>query len=99
MSVQRRGTHPGVAAVLSFVFSGIGQIYNGEIKKGLILVFLSTLGLVFVTLGGLVLVLGFYQGFLTMKLAMGSLVSLVLGGAVICWVGIYSIYDAYENAL
>ena len=97
--MQRRGTHPGVAAVLSFIFSGIGQIYNGEIRKGLIFVFLSTLGLVFVVLGALVLGFGLYQGFLTMKLAMGSLGSLALGGAVICWVGIYSIYDAYKNAL
>jgi TM2 domain-containing membrane protein YozV len=27
---------PGLAAVLSFFFSGLGQIYNGQILKGLI---------------------------------------------------------------
>jgi len=26
---------PGVAAVLSFVFTGLGQIYNGQIGKGI----------------------------------------------------------------
>ncbi len=26
--------HPGIAAVLSFVVPGLGQIYNGELKKG-----------------------------------------------------------------
>jgi len=26
--------HPGVAAVLSFVIPGLGQIYNGELGKG-----------------------------------------------------------------
>ncbi len=28
---------PGLAAVLSFFFCGLGQIYNGQILKGLIL--------------------------------------------------------------
>lgn len=32
------------------------------------------------------------------KLAIMALLSLVLGGIVVCWVGIYNIYDAYENA-
>jgi TM2 domain-containing membrane protein YozV len=27
--------NPGVAAVLSFFFTGLGQIYNGQIAKGL----------------------------------------------------------------
>lgn len=29
--------NPGVAAVLSFFWSGLGQIYNGEIGKGVLL--------------------------------------------------------------
>ena len=29
--------NPGVAAVLSFFISGLGQIYNGQIVKGLII--------------------------------------------------------------
>ncbi len=28
---------PGLAAVLSFFWAGLGQIYNGEISKGIIL--------------------------------------------------------------
>jgi TM2 domain-containing membrane protein YozV len=31
--------NPGVAAVLSFFFVGLGQIYNGEIGKGLVFMF------------------------------------------------------------
>ncbi|WP_078430633.1 hypothetical protein [Alkalihalobacterium alkalinitrilicum] len=27
--------NPGIAAVLSFFFAGLGQIYNGEIAKGI----------------------------------------------------------------
>lgn len=26
--------HPGIAAVLSFIVPGLGQIYNGELGKG-----------------------------------------------------------------
>ncbi|REB10121.1 hypothetical protein DVB69_04770 [Sporosarcina sp. BI001-red] len=29
---------PGLAAVLSFFWTGVGQIYNGQILKGLILI-------------------------------------------------------------
>jgi TM2 domain-containing membrane protein YozV len=35
--------NPGVAAIASFFFTGLGQIYNGEIGKGLI----------FIVIGGL----------------------------------------------
>lgn len=28
--------NPGLAAVLSFVFMGLGQIYNGQIAKGIL---------------------------------------------------------------
>ena len=30
--------NPGIAAVLSFFWTGVGQIYNGQIKKGIILI-------------------------------------------------------------
>lgn len=32
---------PGLAAVLSLVVPGVGQIYNGHLVKGLLLVFLA----------------------------------------------------------
>ncbi len=31
--------NPGIAAVLSFFICGLGQIYNGQISKGLIMMF------------------------------------------------------------
>ena len=34
---------PGVAAVLSFLIQGLGQIYNGQILKGLFLVVLQAI--------------------------------------------------------
>ena len=33
VSIQRK--EPGIAAVLSFIFVGLGQIYNGQIGKGI----------------------------------------------------------------
>lgn len=34
---------PGIAAVLSFLIQGLGQIYNGQILKGLVLVVLQAI--------------------------------------------------------
>ncbi len=35
----RAAKSPGIAAVLSFFICGLGQIYNGQISKGLIMMF------------------------------------------------------------
>lgn len=45
--------NPGVAAVLSFFWSGLGQIYNGEIGKGILLLVLYVLSamLMFAVIG------------------------------------------------
>lgn len=98
MSPERAPAHPGVAAVLSFVFSGLGQIYNGQIRKGLWFVALATLGLTIVLLGASVIATGLQYNFLNLKIAIASLAAIALGGFLVCWVGIRSIYDAYANA-
>jgi TM2 domain-containing membrane protein YozV len=46
--------NPGVAAVLSFFFPGLGQIYNGQIGMGIIL-FILTVVLYFTVCLGIVL--------------------------------------------
>lgn len=51
------GRNPGAAAVLSFVFTGPGQICNGRIKN-----------------------------------------MFIVGIVMVCWSGVYSIFDAYKNA-
>lgn len=35
--------NPGVATVLSFLFMGLGQIYNGQIGKGIIFIVLGAI--------------------------------------------------------
>ncbi|WP_192600570.1 hypothetical protein [Sporosarcina limicola] len=45
--------NPGIAAVLSFFWSGLGQIYNGQILKGLVLIVIQMINglLMFVLIG------------------------------------------------
>jgi TM2 domain-containing membrane protein YozV/RNA polymerase subunit RPABC4/transcription elongation factor Spt4 len=40
--------NPGIAAVLSFLFTGLGQIYNGQIGKGIIFVVVGIVCLILV---------------------------------------------------
>ena len=52
MSIQPQ-KNPGLAAVLSFFFMGLGQIYNGQIGKGMIFIILYAISvaLMFVLVG------------------------------------------------
>jgi TM2 domain-containing membrane protein YozV len=45
--------NPGLAAVASFFFSGLGQIYNGEIGKGMLLILIQVINvlLCFILIG------------------------------------------------
>lgn len=65
MEIRTRIKDPGLAAVLSFFFSGLGQIYNGQILKGLLFMAVQAINLVLM----LVLV-GFFTGFIVWIWAM-----------------------------
>lgn len=62
---------PGLAAVLSFFWAGLGQIYNGQLAKGLILVVVQAINfaLLFVLIGfcfyPVVWVWGMYDAYTT----------------------------------
>lgn len=45
--------NPGLAAVLSFFFAGLGQIYNGQIGKGVLFIIIQGINvlLMFVVIG------------------------------------------------
>jgi TM2 domain-containing membrane protein YozV len=51
--VMRSDKNAGMAAVLSFLWCGLGQIYNGQIGKGLCFgfVYLVSFALIFVAIG------------------------------------------------
>ena len=91
--------HPGTAAVFSFIFNGLGQIYNGQIKKGLMLITLSALSMLIFIFGAVLIgytIVG--RAILPSSMLVGSIlfaVGLVCAGII----GIYSIFDAYRVAL
>lgn len=65
--------HPGIAALLSFLYSGLGQIYNGQILKGVffMLVQLVNVILMWVLIGyllyGIVWIWGMYDAYSVAK--------------------------------
>ena len=96
---EDRINRPGLAAVLSFVFNGLGQIYNGQIVKGLVVIFFSTLSMLILLTGDIFI--GFWmldRVALAGQLVLG-IVLFAVGLSLICIVGIYSIFDAYKFAL
>lgn len=62
---------PGIAAVLSFFITGLGQIYNGQILKGLLLMGIQVINflLMFLIIGfityPIVWIYGIYDGYKT----------------------------------
>lgn len=51
--IETQKKNPGLAAIASFFFSGLGQIYNGEIGKGFLLIIVQIINvlLMFVVIG------------------------------------------------
>ena len=89
---------PGIAAVLSFVFNGLGQIYNGEIKKGLILIFISALCMLLMISGGIFAIAWLVTGLLISWPFLVSLCVFVSGVILAAIIGTFSIFDAYNTA-
>lgn len=95
----RKGVRdPGVAAVLSFCFNGLGQVYNGQIKKGITIMALSGISITCVIITAVYLAYLFWinpqQIFSLCIWFIILTVSIIAVGIV----GIYSIYDAYKEA-
>ncbi len=90
--------NPGVAAVLSFIFNGLGQIYNGQIAKGLVIMLFSTIAMAITLIGAVFIVHFILSGFLyPIELIIGTAL-LIVGIITIAILGIYNIYDAYNVA-
>ncbi|MCX8082815.1 MAG: hypothetical protein N3D17_05415 [bacterium] len=90
--------NPRISALLSFLFNGLGQIYNGEIKKGLTLIFFSGVSLLILVIGA-VFMFYFIKGqFSPMTFFLWGIILFFLGLTGIIIIGIYSISDAYHKA-
>jgi hypothetical protein len=96
---EERINRPGLAAVFSFVFNGLGQIYNGEIVKGLLIIFFSACSMLILLAGAIFI--GFWMlGKVAFNGQLPIGVALFIAGLIfVCILGIYSIFDAYKFSL
>ena len=74
--------NPGIAAIASFFFAGLGQIYNGDIGKGLLLIIVQIVNvlLMFVVIGlityPIVWIYGIYDAYKTAEKINAAMVQL-----------------------
>ena len=94
--MNREMNQSGTAAVLSFVFSGLGQLYKGQLFKGLVIIFLAALS-IFLTVIGAVLIYVWLTQQILLQLFWIGVTLFVVGLISICIIGIYSIVDAYKQ--
>jgi TM2 domain-containing membrane protein YozV len=75
---QKSDKSPGTAAVLSFLIVGMGQIYNGEVGKGILFFFVQCINalLLFVVIGFLTVpafwIYAIYDAYNTAKIMNGG---------------------------
>jgi TM2 domain-containing membrane protein YozV len=91
--------HAGIAAVLSFVFNGLGQLYVGKIKQGLIIMTISAVSMILIIAGAVFAGHWIISRLFSIWELIIGLVLLISGIIIACVVGIYSINDAYKEAL
>jgi len=96
--IVRARNHSGVAAVLSFVYSGLGQIYNGQISKGLLIVSLSSFSLLILIIGSVFIGLWAFNKIAFQSQLIWGVMLFAEGMVFICLLGLYSIFDAYKTA-
>ena len=97
-SGERHKIDPGLAAVFSFLFSGLGQIYNGQIRKGMSIMTLSAIGMVIVIVGAVQIAFSIIPKLLVKGDLLLGITLLVAGILLMAMVGTYTIYDAYNTA-
>jgi hypothetical protein len=98
VAVEKKQSNPGIAAVLSFIFSGLGQIYNAQIKKGLFVIFLSCLSIFILIVGAILIGFWLFGKVLFAHEFIWGAVIFAVGLLFICILGIWSILDAYNVA-
>lgn len=94
---EKRNINPGFSAVLSFIYNGLGQLYNGQIKKGLVIIALSSVGIILTVLGAILIGHYLWTNLMLRLELFWGLGLFVVGILLICCVGTYSIFDAYDH--
>ena len=95
---KKNKPNPRISALLSFVINGLGQIYNGDISKGLVLIFLSGLSLLTFILGAIFLIFFIIKQLYPFSFLVTGVILFFIGLTGIIIIGIYSISDAYRKA-
>lgn len=90
--------NPGLAAVFSFVFNGLGQLYNGQIRKGLVIIFISSLSMLILIVGSILIGFWLVGKIVFLKWLFAGIALFLIGLIFICILGIYSIVDAFKVA-
>lgn len=98
MPEQNVKSHPGLAAVLSFIFNGLGQLYNGQIFKGLLIISVSSISILILIIGSILIAFWLLGKIISSKILISGIVLFFIGLTSICILGIYSILDAYRTA-
>ena len=93
-----RRSSPSVPLLFSFVFPGLGQLYNGQILKGLFIIFLSCLSILIVTVASCMILLRIIGFFISAAFFNYSLGILIFGLVLMCAVAVYSFVDSYRVA-
>lgn len=98
MSQKQYHNHPGIAAVLSFIFNGLGHLYNGQIAKGLVIMSATSLCMITIIIGAILALHWLLTKTFPISELIAGAVIFVIGIIGACCIGAYSIYDAYQNA-
>lgn len=91
--------HPGWAPVLSFIFNGLGQLYNGQIFKGLVIIFLSCVSMLVLIIGATLIGLWLIDRLIFQGQVIFGGILFLISLVAMCILAIYSILDAYRVAL
>lgn len=87
----------GLSAVLSFIFSGLGQVYNGQIKKGVIIMAFSLTGILLALVGATVVGYSLLHDFFEWGGIILGGILFIVGILEVGILGIYSMWDAYRE--
>lgn len=90
-----------VAPFLSFLLNGLGQIYNGEVKKGVIFIVVSLVFMVMLVVGMVFIFQCFIksvQGSFNISQLIQATIIITVSGFILCLNSLLSIMDAYQVA-
>ena len=96
--MEENNSRAGMAAVLSFIFSGLGQLYNGQIKKGLLIILVSCLSMLIFIIGAIIIGFWILGKAVSSTQIISGIILFCSGLIFICILGIWNIFDAYNVA-